>query len=244
VVTYHLASLKGALDNLRHAEQDEDGGRKQAMLLDAKRDFQTARHNYHDRLREARTPEEFAALEECLSLAMTGLALATSELGLYDIAAADFQSHFTEWRELSRAFVQGWIDSTGHEKLLQTPTDQLPSAELVALLDFAEDTDRGWARIDQLRRSSQLQDQVHDKDSFRAPWGRKPERPVSLEPVKTATVLRQRALVLDAQCQHLKFLAARRMSARAFSQHAHEDLARAGTDALFVLSVPTQLDVR
>lgn len=241
VVTYQLAVLKGAMDNLRHAEQYMDGDRRQGMLLDAKRDFQTARHNYSDRLKDASTSGEFAALEECLSLAMTGSALCASELELYDIAATDFESQLAEWQESARRFVQGWVDSTGYGKLLEVPTDEVPTDELVALLDFGEGTNRGWARIDELRRATKAQEHAQRKETFRSPWPRKAVRSESTGDVRTAMVLRQRSLILQAHGEHLKFLASRRMSGGAFATHAKEELAHAGADALFVLAPPARL---
>lgn len=102
--------------NLRHTEQDTYGERRQGMLLVAKRGFHTAKHNYWDRLKDVSTREDFAALEECLSVSTAGAALCAGDLGIREIAATHFKSQVAEWQNSPRGFVQAWVNSTGYGK--------------------------------------------------------------------------------------------------------------------------------
>jgi len=233
VVTHHLATLKGAMDNLRHAESDEDLGRRTGMLLDAKRDFQVARHYYLSRVADAAEPQEFAALEECLTLAMLGAALTASELRRYDVAAADLRTHAADWNAAARRFVQERALGVNPERLLETSPDQVSSGDLVALLDFAEGDAKGWTRIDELRRRSLEKERSGTRG---LPWPRKLEElPIPVDALGVARALRERDLVLQAQVEHFCFLEKSGISARDFSQAAQSELSASGVEAVCIV---------
>jgi len=233
VVTHHLATLKGAMDNLRHAESDEELGRRTGMLLDAKRDFQVARHYYLSRVAEATEPQEFAALEECLTLSMLGAALTASELRRYDLAAADLKTQAADWNIAARRFVRERALGVTPERLLEASPDQVSSGDLVALLDFAEDNAKGWARIDVLRRRSVEKERSGARGLA---WPRKVEElQIPMDALGVALALRERDLVLQAQVEHFCFLEKSGISARDFAQAARDELSASGGEAVCIV---------
>ena len=83
----HLSVLRGAVDNLRHAEHAADMETRKAMLVSAKTDFSKSAHFYGSQFADSRSLQEVLALEDSFGLAVVGSALCLSELGMYGAAA-------------------------------------------------------------------------------------------------------------------------------------------------------------
>lgn len=209
----HLSVLRGAVDNLRHAEHAADMETRKAMLVSAKTDFSKSAHFYGSQFADSRSLQEVLALEDSFGLAVVGSALCLSELGMYGAAAADFEGHYDRWRPLAQKHVQqNFLGDAPHRLLADASVEDVPAADVVAALDFVHSTRKSWAWIDELRR---------ERAAVRMAlptWSSKDK--VVREAAAMATKLRAKDGALSAFGEHLRLLDQKRLSASAFSAAA------------------------
>jgi hypothetical protein len=91
-----LAALRAAIDAIHHAERSKDADVRRGLLLQAKSALAELSHYYGDLWREPPEGrlEVLDLLDDYYALAFTGTAIAASELGMPEVAAADFKKHF------------------------------------------------------------------------------------------------------------------------------------------------------
>lgn len=211
----HLSVLKGAVDNLRHAEHAADRETRKAMLVSAKTDFSKSAHFYGGQLADSRTVPELLALEDSFSLAAIGSALCLSELGVHGAAAADFEGHYERWRPLAQKHVQQHLLGDAPQRLLgEALVDDVPAAELVQALDFAHSTSKSWGWIDELRR-----EKASSRGISIPNWSK--DKSIR-EAAAMSTKLRIKDGSLAAFGEHLRLLDRKRISASAFAAAADE----------------------
>jgi hypothetical protein len=209
----HLSVLRGAVDNLRHAEHAADMETRKAMLVSAKTDFSKSAHFYGSQFADPRSLQEVLALEDSFALAVIGSALCLSELGMYGAAAADFEGHYDRWRPLAQKHVQQhFLGDAPYRLLGDVSVEDVPAADLVASLDFVHSTRKSWAWIDEMRR---------DKAAARIAiptWSSKDK--AVREAAGMATKLRAKDSTLSAFSEHLRLLDQKRLSASGFAAAA------------------------
>lgn len=139
--------LQSALDNMRHALDAAPAMREQ-MLLTAKTRFGELAASCLSALPAAATVEEMQALEEGASIAMLGHALALGELGMGRHAYEDFHRQRGSWTAASRAIAKAMLREDPQRLLSGQHVAVMPTLDLIASLDFANDTTKGvlWAR--------------------------------------------------------------------------------------------------
>jgi hypothetical protein len=212
---HHVAALKSAVDNMRHAEHAGDNETRKAMLISAKTEFSKAAHFYGNQFADARF-EEILALNECFVLAVMGHAMCLSELGMLGAAAADFDGHLDRWRSIARQHVQTHVLGESPYRLLsETFVEDFSAADVVATMDFADGTHKGWQWIDELRR------QKAGKGVIGMP-ARGPSDKATKAAVPMLKLLLARSPVLDTFGEHLRFLDAKRLRIGEFTRKAEE----------------------
>lgn len=206
----HLAVLKGAIDNLRHAAAVDDSESRRAMLIAAKSDFAKCTHFYGSQFADPRTLEEIQVLDDCFALSFVGYASAMSELGMHGGAMAEFAGHYERWRPLAQKHVLKHVVGGERHRLLGTNlVADLPTQEMVATLDFAFGEQKSWAWIDELRR-----EKAGGRVSIPRPW---PEDRPHKNALEMGRQLRAKDLALATFGAHLGFLDAKRLTASAFA---------------------------
>ena len=172
-------------------------------------------------------------LDDYYTLALTGNAIATSELQMPDVAAAEFAKHVQTWREATRNHVRQQLLRDDVVLFFDKPVNLISTGELVQLMDFAAGQPRGVEWVDDLRkRRSNLPSPRNWMRDFGAA-------------IKLAKKLLARANVADAESAHLSFLADRRLSGSTFHQWAERERERLQAPALCIQSrnreTPTRL---
>jgi hypothetical protein len=201
---------------------------RRALLLEAHRNFTTLAHLYGDLWSKATKPQQISALEEFYTMSFTGASIANSELGMHDVAAKNFAKHLKRWQAISRQQVNELLIDKKPARLLSAPPDELTTLELINLLDFSADAEKGIGWLDELRArsSSKLPD-------FGKIWGQYDQ-----QMMQTAKRWVPRSEVLTAHQAHLEFLARRHISVGRFSK---ELLAAGAGKPICVMPIPTQI---
>jgi len=234
----HYGDLQSALDNLRHAREASSPAIATNWLQSAKTQFARIFHRAQTLWPKAETVDEALALEESACVAMSGHALAMSELQEHATAAADFAMHRAQWRALAREWCQTHVLRADPQRLLQGEASAGISArDLVNLMDFtqtdAESAPRGIDWIDDLRARP-----VSSSWAPKMLSSRKDDGPE----IAFALRLLARDEILGATHAHLNLLAQRRVSASAFEamvQQARTEALASGDDERPLWVIPT-----
>ncbi len=200
--------LKSAIKNLSHSAAARDGQTRKALLHAAKSSFAEVAHVYMSQASKATKLDEVEVFEDYATTAMLGAVLCTSDLGLHDSAHEDMLTYHREWADIARVQTKRMLGLSDPSRLLDGRyVELLPAAELVSVLDFANDQTLGIAWVDQLRagygKTTAITSSVFTVDDPTLRYVRR---------------LRARHDVLQGYSSHFEFLAAKRLSAGEFSK--------------------------
>jgi len=146
-------------------------------------------------------------LEDCYTIAFTGASLTNSELGMHEVAAKEFNEHYLFWKTIARGNIKNELLSDNPSRLLKDLTARvLPVRQLIKLMDFANDTEKGIDWIDDLRKSPSLANRPQQI------------RGVAVKAIEMANSLVARNEVLQATTAHFEFLHSKNISASSFSK--------------------------
>ena len=227
------AQLQACIDYLRQAERHADPKVRHELLMQSRSGFTTLTHHYKTLWGGSKDPYQIDGLEECYTLAFTGQAIATSELGDHGIAASEFRRHYEDWRVLARQHCSTQLLKGDPQRLLDgNYVDELSTKELVDLLDFSNGTSKGIDWIDDLRRSggSKL-----PKVSLPGNWGpfNKKGEKVCIDMSKK---LLARSDILDTSVAHFEFLRGHNLSSLQFSEFVEEASREAGNEPICIVA--------
>ena len=238
IETRNLADLKAAMGYMKNAEEigsiSQDNRR--SLLLEAHKNFTTLAHLYGDLWAKVDEPKKIRALEGFYTLAFTGASIANSELDMHDVAARQFCEHLEQWKFTARTQVKKLVLGKDPMRLQSVSTDLLTTAEIVNLLDFANDTTRGIDWLDEFRpkQSSSWMPQV---PKIPVPWEEKPDQQM----IATAKLWEHRNGILESHGAHLAFLAGKKISVGDFSKALTSAANENHLDAICV--VPASLKI-
>ena len=228
------AQLSTALDNLRYAETTADAQLRRELLRESHRIFTTLSHYYGGVWGHSEDMSEVELVDEYFTLAFTGAALAASALGEWEMAALEFKTHQAVWRSLAKQHSEKHLFKGDPRRLIDSElVEDLPTRELVGMLDFVHSSDRGIDWIDELRRmpsgSAMSLQRV-------LPGGiQKFVRSTSeRNGITFVRRLRARDEVLDANVAHFEFLSEKKISANRFSVEIKEALANSNGEPICI----------
>lgn len=211
------AELHTAIDHLRQAELTSKEHLRHDLLMRSKELFTTLAHFYREQWVNGDEIHQIDGLDEYFTLAFTGAALATSELGMSEAAATELQRHFGDWQMQARRHCDKHLLGQAPQRLMdESLVNDLSARDLVDTLDFVNDTQRGIDWIDDLRRKDiSLVPAFHKAlpsslQRFVAPASEKPA-------IDFSKRLRARNSVLSANVAHFDFLANKKISASYFA---------------------------
>jgi hypothetical protein len=211
------AELHTAIDHLRQAELTTNEHLRHDLLMRSKELFTMLAHFYREQWVNAEEINQIDGLDEYFTLAFTGAALATSELGMSEAASTELKRHFGDWQTHARRHCGKHMLGEAPQRLMdESVVQDLSARDLVDMLDFVNDTRRGIDWIDDLRRqSTSLVPAFHKAlpgalQRFVAPASEKPA-------IDFAKRLRARSNVLSANIAHFDFLANKQISASYFA---------------------------
>lgn len=196
------AQLYEALDTLF---QTEHMGAKRHrlrrdLLLQCKETFGTLAHFYREIWAKASIPEVADGADEFYALSFTGAAYAASELGMGAEAWDVLAKHFASWSELARQHAKKQLVGGDLSRLLDADlVEVLPAAELVLLLDFAHDEEKGVSWFDDLLRAP-----IPITRRIPVPIPRRPKKDSSF--IEMPRRLHARHQVLDSTVVHFEAL--------------------------------------
>ena len=211
------AELHTAIDQLRQAELTSKEHLRHDLLMRSKELFTTLAHFYREQWVNADEIHQIDGLDEYFTLAFTGAALATSELGMSEAASSELERHFNDWQVQARHHCGKHLLGDTPQRLMdESLVNDLSTRDLVDTLDFVNDTRRGIDWIDDLRRqNTSLVPAFHKAlpgalQRFVAPASEKPA-------IDFSKRLRARSRVLSANVAHFDFLANKKISASYFA---------------------------
>ena len=218
------AELHTAIDCLRQAELATNDPLRHDLLMQSKSLFTTLAHYYRELWINAGEMNEIEGVDEYFTLAFMGGALATSELGLSDVAFIEMKRHYDDWQTHARRHCDKHLLRGAPQRLMdESMVDDLPARELIDTLDFVNNTSKGIDWIDELRRLPTSLGPALQKSlpgafqRFVAPASEKPA-------IEFAKRLRARDNVLSANIAHFEFLADKKISANYFASQVKEIL--------------------
>ena len=149
------ARLISALKVIRELGQIEDISTKTQMLINSRQTLGEIHEKYKALLLEDKSVKELMPVEEYFTITAMGHALCSAELGMYDQATNDLLESQMTWREAAKTFVgEKVIGNEPQRFLTKKYVGHIKSEEIAGWMDFAEDTELGIDRLDQLRGMS------------------------------------------------------------------------------------------
>nr|WP_315240033.1 hypothetical protein [uncultured Albidiferax sp.] len=154
-------------------------------------------------------------------VAGTGAALATSDLGMPEVAAVEFKNHYEVWKTTAQKQIKQRLFGDDSYRLLLTATaDVMPTRELIKVLDFANGTQKGLDWIDDLRRDQLTKSSMVNRFFSATPQGvqrllKDEENPSA---IKMATELCAKDEILKVNMAHLSFLGEKKLTASQFAK--------------------------
>lgn len=146
------AKLGAALQNLLYAAQSRNLENRRQMLFDAKNILAPVNLKYKELLSKADTLETAMGYEEYFSLTSLANTRCLAELGMLDIAKRNIEDDSKLWAEQSRRIANDHLLGQNPERFLFSDfVEDVPTPQLIEWLDFAENSEKGYEWIDELR---------------------------------------------------------------------------------------------
>lgn len=219
------AQLHAAIDCLRQAELTSNKKLRHELLMQSKSNFTTLTHYYRELWSNSSEIHEVDGVDEYFTLAFTGAALATSELGMAEIAFDELDRHFKDWKVIARKHCEVQMIRNDPERFLAPAfVKELPARELVETLDFVHDGQRGIEWIDDLRSRSSFRMPRPSLPGSWQPFGQDDEKPA----IEFARRLLARSNVLATNVAQFAFLKDRKISASRFADEVKLALSEHG----------------
>lgn len=149
------ARLISALKVIRELKQIEDASTKTQMLINSRQTLGEIHEKYKALLIEDRCVTELMPVEEYFTITALGHSMCSAELGMYEQATNDLLESQTIWRTATRSFVGEKVIGRNPQRFLaKRYAGRIKSEEIVGWMDFVEESDMGFDRLDQLREMS------------------------------------------------------------------------------------------
>ncbi len=149
------ARLISALKVIRELGKIDDVSTKTQMLISSRQTLGEIHEKYKVLLIEDKSVKELMPVEEYFTITAIGHALCSAELGMYDQATNDLLESQLTWREAAKSFVgEKVIGKEPQRFLTKKYVSHIKSEEIAGWMDFAEDSELGIDRLDQLRGMS------------------------------------------------------------------------------------------
>lgn len=231
-----LSVLKAGIDDLKKIEMSASLSvdNRRAIAHEARGNLNKSVHLYRDLWVADKTIVGKEALEECYTLAFTGLSWAESELGMYAEAVRDFDHNFEQWQKTSRTFVRDAVLGSDPSRLLAQESSSLSTADFAAMCDFGHASQIGFGWVDKTRDASRSQ-----RFSGISAIGNLVGKSGDKRLAEIALRWTHRNKVLESQRAHTKFLLDNNLTHSAFVRSTDEALKESGEKAVCVIPFPT-----
>lgn len=149
------ARLISALRVIRELNQIDDVSTKTQMLINSRQTLGEIHEKYKALLIEDKCVKELMPVEEYFTITAIGHSLCSAELGMYEQATNDLLESQSTWRTATKSFVGEKVIGKDPQRFLTKKyVSHIKSEEIASWMDFAENTDIGFDRMDQLREMS------------------------------------------------------------------------------------------
>lgn len=146
------AALRRALTDLLTIDQVESAANRQAMLHQARQTLGDIAQRYAELLSTSAERDLALPYEEYYCLSALAHIRCLAELGEYGLATTTLQSMHETWQTQTRRIAREYLIGEHPERFLMSDfTEDIPIAALVQALDFAHETQHGYAWLDTLR---------------------------------------------------------------------------------------------
>lgn len=232
------AQLHTAIDCLRQAELTTNQSLRHDLLMQSKSDFTTLSHFYREQWINAAEMNETEGVDEYFTLAFMGSALATSELGMSDVACIEMKRHYDDWQTHARRHCDTHLLRGAPQRLMDASmVVDMPTRELIDTLDFINNTNKGLDWIDEIRGLPTSLGPAVKKSlpgffqRFVAPVNEKTA-------IEFSKRVRARNNVLSANIAHFDFLADKKISVNNFSSQVRQALLDSGNAPICLVRQP------
>ena len=152
---HERARLISALRVIRELNQIDDASTKTQMLINSRQTLGEIHEKYKALLIEDKCVKELMPVEEYFTITAIGHSLCSAELGMYEQATNDLLESQSTWKTATKSFVGEKVIGKDPQRFLTKKyVSHIKSAEIASWMDFAENTDIGFDRMDQLREMS------------------------------------------------------------------------------------------
>lgn len=152
---HERAKLITALKVIRELNQIEDASTKTQILINSRQTLGEIHEKYKSLLIEDKCVKELMPVEEYFTITAIGHSLCSAELGMYEQATNDLLDAQSTWKTVTKSFVGDKVIGKDPQRFLTKKyVSHIKSEEIVGWMDFAEDTDMGFDRLDQIRDMS------------------------------------------------------------------------------------------
>lgn len=149
------ARLISALKVIRELGQIDDVSTKMQMLINSRQTLGEIHEKYKALLIKDKNVKELMPVEEYFTITAIGHALCSAELGMYGQAANDLSESQSIWKEAAKSFVREQVMGKEPQRFLTKKyVSHIKSEEIAGWMDFAEGSEVGVDRLDQLRGMS------------------------------------------------------------------------------------------
>ena len=149
------ARMLAAIDGLSDAPRTTSVGAQHDLLMQSRNTFKELTYLYHSIQEEGNKDiRVLTANHDYYVLACIGNVMATSELGMADVARDEMQKHYQNWLNISRKHCKNLLLGNNPARLLDSQyVESMRTTVLIKALDFANGTQRGIQWIDDLRKT-------------------------------------------------------------------------------------------
>jgi hypothetical protein len=149
------ARLISSLKVIRELGRIEDESTKTQILINSRQTLGEIHEKYKALLIDGKGVEQLMFVEEYFTISAIGHALCSAELGMYDQATNDLLESQLIWKRSAKLFVgEKVIGKQPQRFLTKKYVSHIKSEEIAGWMDFAEDSDIGFDRLDELRGRS------------------------------------------------------------------------------------------
>jgi len=216
------AQLSNAVDSLKLAQGASDPETRRHLLVQCKQSFGTLAHQYRSLLEDPEEVAELSATEDCYVLAAIGSVTTTSDLGMFDDARDEMKRYQAEWQSIARRHCGKLVLKDEPARLLDPRyLKAVPTHQLIRLLDFTNNTNKGVGWMDDLRETLGTTTFVRSALSSTDPAH-----------IAYASKLLAKDETLDGFVAHMAFLAEQKVSLSHFAREAEELQKRSGGEFL------------
>ena len=150
--TQERAKIVSAFKEVKDIVDVEDPELQISMMLNSRKTLGEIHERYKALLTDEKNVKELILIEEYFTLTALGYSLCSAELGLHDQAVRELQESLSIWRTSTKQFIRERVLGEQPQRLLNKKyVPYVKSDEIVAWMNYVDDSELEFERLDELR---------------------------------------------------------------------------------------------